>query len=170
MTFAYFEVMISTMLLLVQSILHPFHVSVTEVKFKEEKKTIQISVRIFLDDLEVTLQEYTGNKKLDILKKENWETINENLGKYLLENLKIYNEKGQLNAKYLGAEKEDEVMWAYVEIEKVKKLKTITVWNSLLTETFDDQENIMHFRAYEKVKSERFFKGAEQKVFTWESK
>lgn len=160
--------MFSTVLIVIQSLLHPFHVSVSEVKYKEEKKAIQISVRIFLDDLEMALQEYSGNDKLDITLKENWNLVNENLQKYILQNLRVYNDKGQMKANYIGAEMENDVMWTYVEIEKVRKLKTITIWNSILTETYDDQENIIHFRAYEKVKSARLHKGAEQKVFIWE--
>ncbi|MEP1096855.1 MAG: DUF6702 family protein [Cyclobacteriaceae bacterium] len=160
--------MISTVLFVVQSLLHPFHVSVSEVKYKEEEKAIQISVRIFLDDLEVAIQEYSGNKTLDITLKENWELISENLGKYIPEKFKIYNEKGELEVNYLGAEIEGEVMWAYMEIEKVKKLRTITIRNSLLHETFDDQENLIHFRAFDKVKSARLFKGEDQEVFVWD--
>ncbi len=163
-----FEAMISTVLIVIQSVLHPFHVSVSEVKYKEEKKAIQISVRIFLDDLEIALQEYSGNEKMDITLKENWSFVNEHLKKYILEKLKIYNDKGQMKANYIGAEMEDDVMWTYVEIEKVKKLKSITIWNSILTETYDDQENIIHFRAFDKVKSARLHRGSEQKVFVWE--
>jgi len=160
--------MISAVLFVVQSLLHPFHVSVSEVKYKEEEKAIQISVRIFLDDLEVAIQEYSGNKTMDITLKENWEFINENLSKYIPEKFKVYDEKGEFDVNYLGAEIEGEVMWAYMEIEKVKKLRTITIWNSLLHETFDDQENLIHFRAFDKVKSARLFKGKDQRVFVWE--
>ena len=64
------------MLSLVVSLLclaHPFHVSVSDIKYKEEQKAIQISTRIFLDDLEVALQAFTGNEALDIVDKSNWE-------------------------------------------------------------------------------------------------
>ena len=160
--------MISTVLFLVQSLLHPFHVSVSEVKYKAEQKAIQISVRIFLDDLEVAMQEYSGNETLDITLKENWPIIDKNLSSYLPEKFKIYNEKGQLEANYIGAEIDGEVLWAYMEIEKVKRLRSITIWNSILHETFDDQENLIHFRAFDKVKSARLFKGEDQRVFVWD--
>ena len=159
--------MFSVVLFVAYVLTHPFHVSVSEIKYKEDKKVIQISSRIFLDDLEIALRSYSGNEKLDITKELDWNIIEVSLGKYILENLKVYNEKGELQTSYIGAEIEKDVMWVYVEIEKVKKLKTITVWNSILTDTFDDQENIIHFRAFEKVKSTRLYKGTEQKVFVW---
>jgi hypothetical protein len=160
--------MISTLLFIFQIAIHPFHVSVSDIKYKEEQKVIQISTRIFLDDLEVALRTFSGNEKLNITAKEEWDFVNEQLGKYVLENLKLSNEKGEMETKYIGAEIEDEVIWIYVEIEKVKKLKTVKVWNSMLTESFDDQENLVHFRAYNDVKSERFYRGEEEKVFVWE--
>lgn len=160
--------MIYSIFVALQVLLHPFHVSVTEIKYKEEKKTIQISTRIFLDDLEETLQAYTGNEKLNITAEENWDLVDATLKKYVLEQLKLSSEKGSLELTYIGAEIEEDVMWTYVEIQKVKKLKKIKVWNGLLTDKFNDQENIVHFRAFEKVKSARLYKGDEEKVFDWE--
>ncbi len=161
--------MVFSILFVAELLLHPFHVSVSEVKYKEDIKSIQISTRIFLDDLEIGLRTYSRNEKLDIVKRENWDFVNEQLGRYLLENFKVFNEKGQLEAKYLGAEIEDDVMWAYIEIEKVKKLRTVTIWNSILTETYEDQENLIHFRAFGKVKSARHFKGKERQTYEWEN-
>ena len=156
---------ISTLLIAMQS--HAFHVSVTDVKFKEDKKAIQISSRIFLDDLELALQDYSGNTKLDILDEAQWETVDSLLSVYLLANFKISNAKGQYQINYVGAEREAEVMWCYLEIEKVKKLKEVTIWNNLLISSFPDQENLIHFNAYNKTKSGRCLKGAESKQFSW---
>lgn len=159
--------MFYSLVVILHLLVHPFHVSVTEIKFKKDQKAIQISSRIFLDDLEQALQAYTKKETLDILEPENWDFVNEQLGTYLIENVKVFNEKGQLKANYLGAEIEDDVMYAYIEIEKVKKLKSVTVRNSILTEVFSDQENIIHFRAFEKVKSARLYRGDDEKVFDW---
>ena len=148
--------------------LHPFHVSVTEIKYKEEEKAIQISSRIFLDDLELGLQAYTGNEKLDITLEENWDFINENLEPYLLERIKLWDEKGRAyEIDYVGAEIEEDVLWAYLEIEKIKKLKKVKVQNAVLHEVWGDQENLIHFRAFEKVKSARFYKGEDTDFFDW---
>lgn len=156
-------------LLYLQLFIHPFHVSVSEIKYKEDKRALQISIRIFLDDLEIALRQYTANETLDIMQKESWSYVDQHVNKYVHEKFQLLNDKGPMTMSYVGAEIEDDVMWIYVEVEKVKKLKTIIVQNSLLTETYDDQENLIHFRAFNKVKSARMYKGAEQKVFDWES-
>ena len=147
---------------------HPFHVSVSEVKYKEDEKVIQISTRIFLDDLEEALKIYGPWEKLEITDETQWEGINELLGKYLLEKVKLSSEKGEYDVSYIGAEIEGDVMWAYLEVEKVKKLKQVVITNYILLDVFDDQENIVHFRAFDKVKSSRLYKDKERVVFTWE--
>ncbi len=149
--------------------LHPFHVSVTDIKYKQEKKAIQISSRIFLDDLELALQEYSGNNKLDIMEPNNWEFINDNLKQYLLSKIELRDEKNRkYELNYIGAEIEEDVMWCYMEVEKVRKIESVTVKNSILFEVWSDQENLVHFRAFETVKSARLYKGNESQLFDWQ--
>ena len=160
--------MMTNLLFVCNLLVHPFHVSVTEIKYKEDQKTIQISARIFLDDLELGLREYVGNDKLDIMAESSWDFIEENLGKYLIRRIRLWDEKGKpYELNYLGAEIEEDVMWCYIEIEKVKKLRQVKISNSILHEVWADQENLVHFRAFDKVKSARLFKGEEAKVFKW---
>lgn len=161
--------MITLTFILFQTIVHPFHVSVTDIKYKADQKAIQISTRIFLDDLELALQAYTGNEKLDIIKKENWDFVNKTLEKYILEKLKLWDEKDrEYELHYIGAEIEEDVMWCYVEIEKVKKLNRVKIRNIMLHEVWGDQENLVHFRAFEKVRSARLFREEDTGVFEWE--
>ena len=68
--------MITLVLILFQSVFHPFHVSVSDIKYKEDQKAIQISTRIFLDDLELALRAFTGNEKLDIMDEKSWNLAN----------------------------------------------------------------------------------------------
>ncbi len=41
------------------TVLHPLYVSVIEIDHNAKDKTVEISVRIFTDDLEATLRKYT---------------------------------------------------------------------------------------------------------------
>ena len=162
--------MITAALIIFQSLIHPFHVSVSDIKYKEDKKAIQISMRIFLDDLELALQAYSGNDKLDITKAENWDFIKANLKPYILERLKLWDAKGRAyEMSWIGAEIEDDVMWCYIEIEKVKKLQQVKVQNNVLHEVWGDQENLVHFRAFDDVQSARLYKGEDTEVFDWGS-
>ena len=150
-------------------LLHPFHVSVSDIKYKEEQKAIQISTRIFLDDLEVALQTFSGNETLDIIDPTQWDFIKTSLGEYMLSKVSLADEKGrEYDLKYVGAEIEEDVMWCYLEVEKVKKIKSVTVTNKVLHEIWTDQENLVHFRAFGTVKSARLYIGEETKLFDWQ--
>jgi hypothetical protein len=161
--------MITVFVLSIISLIHPFHVSVTDIKYKEEKKSMQISTRIFLDDLELALRSYSGNEKLDIVAQAQTDSVQETLEQYLLEKVKLWDEKGrEYSLSYVGSEIEEDVMWCYLEIEKVKKFKQIKMRNSLLHEVWSDQENLVHFRAFEQVKSARLVRGEDTATFSWE--
>lgn len=160
--------MIASVLLLFHLLVHPFHVSVADIKYKEDQKAIQISMRMFLDDLELALREYSGIDTLDITDKADWAIVRGNIAPYVLENLQLWDEKDKpyvLN--FIGAEIEEDVMWCYIEIEKVKRLERVKIKNSVLTEVWGDQENLIHFRAFDGVQSARLFKGEEIEVFEW---
>ena len=149
--------------------IHPFHVSVTDIKYKADEKVIQISTSIFLDDLELGLRAYAGIETLDILDKSNWEYVNVTLEKYIMKRVTLSDEKGRsYDIKYIGAEIEDDVMWCYLEVERVKKIRSVIVTNKILHEIWADQENLVHFRAFDTVKSNRHIKGEETKKFSWE--
>ncbi|MEQ8907277.1 DUF6702 family protein [Ekhidna sp.] len=59
------------------------------------------------------------------------------------------------------------MIWCNMKIEKVKKLERVKVWNGILHEVWGDQENLVHFRAFEKVQSARLFKEEDTEVFEW---
>ncbi|MEM9339120.1 MAG: DUF6702 family protein [Bacteroidota bacterium] len=159
---------VKSLILLITSF-HAFHVSVTDIEYKEEKKSLQISSRIFLDDLEETLRATTDNKSLDITSEKDWDFVNKNLREYALKNIKLHGDKGLMDLNYIGAEIDSDVMWVYLEVEKVKKLKSIKVVNRMLMDAYEDQENIVHVRAHGKVKSARLFNGGDEELFEWEN-
>lgn len=161
--------MFIALLIFFESLIHPFHVSVSDIKYKPEQKAIQISTRIFLDDLELALQAYSGNESLDITDQTNWTLVNDQLKKYTIERIQLWDERGRsFMLNYVGAEMERDVMWVYLEVGKVKKLNKIKVSNTILHEVWGDQENLVHFRAFDDVKSARLYKGDETFVFDWE--
>lgn len=140
-----------------------------EVKFKEDQKVIQISTRIFIDDLEVGLRSFIGDQRLDLTESADWETIQKHIGSYMLDKVSVSSEKKSFEMNYLGAEIEEDVIWAYIEIPKVRKLNKIIIRNEVLLDIFSDQENLVHFRAFGDVKSERIRLNQKVKEFNWDN-
>ena len=132
--------------------LHAFHVSVCEIEFDAREQQLEISHRIFLDDLEIGLTDWSS-EKVDVLNPSDPKLLDQMIGKYLSENTNYTLNGKEVKATYLGSEREEGVMYCYQVITDVKKVKTLKVTNSLLMETYDDQINIIHIESYEESKS-----------------
>ena len=135
-------------------LLHPFHVSICDVTYDSNDKHLKISVRLFADDLEIGLSDYTNTPDLDISELDSTK-LNILLNTYLLENLHFTINKKKLPIHYLGSQKEDNGIWCFLENENLSPFNEISIFNSLLINFFGDQENLVHFRKNKTVKSLR---------------
>jgi hypothetical protein len=173
-TFGFMNLMISVTgvfhALVVAFGMHPMHVSVTEIKFDEKDKELEVVSRIFIDDFEKTLQNKLQQPELDILQPKNGLTTDQMAEKYLIEHVKIsLDNKAQL-IDYLGHEREGEAFIFYFVVSKVKKWKTIQISNDVIMETHDDQSNLVHVTVKEDVKSLRLTREKSADKLTFESK
>lgn len=123
---------------------HPFHVSVCDVEYNEEAKSIQLSQRIFLDDFEQTLnKKYRTNLVID---NEFSKVYRDSLIKvYLFESIHLSIDGKRKKGIYIGNEIEDDAMWCFIEFKRINKFKSLKIKSNVLIETFEDQANIIHF-------------------------
>ena len=138
--------------------LHPLHVSVTEINYDEKDRALEMMVRIFADDLETTLRKRYNEPTLDILNPGS-RSVDQMMTEYLTEKVSVAVDGKRQTLKYLGNERDGDAFIFYVEIPRVKKWKTIAVANSVLTEVFDDQSNLVHVTNGGTVRSLRLNKG-----------
>ena len=59
---------------------------------------------------------------------------------------------------FLGFERDDPAVICYIEIENIKKFKTIEVRNEVIMDLYDDQSNIVHVTYKGPVKSVRLMR------------
>ncbi|MDX1628346.1 MAG: DUF6702 family protein, partial [Fulvivirga sp.] len=64
--------------------------------------------------------------------------------------------------KYLGHELEAGAIYVYMEVEKVRKLNSLTVRNEVLLPVFDDQVNLVHVKVDGKIRSMKLEEGDEE--------
>lgn len=135
-----------------QIIAHPFHVSVCDIEFKKEAKAIQVSQRIFLDDLELTLNNrFEASFVIDDIATTS--ILDSLVSTYMEEHFKIHVDGKIQQGNFLGSEIEEDALWCYIEFEGVRKIKSIEITSTVLLESFEDQANIIHFKANEFEKS-----------------
>ena len=143
-TFFMKKILLSILLLpLLAFSLHKFYVSSIRVEHNKQEQTVQITLRIFTDDLERAVND---SFKSDIVidSEKDTEKIEELLHTYINNtfNVKINNELAALH--YLGKEFYADMTYLYIEIEKVKDIGSIEIKDSMLMETFPDQKNIIN--------------------------
>lgn len=140
-------------ILILMSFCHPMHVSVTEIEIDSEEKALKVITHIFMDDIEKNYRMVKGDNELDITADNVKTDFEQFLGDYLSKNLDISVNGNQIEVVYLGYEEEGDGLWCYMEAEKIKKVKTLEVKNTILLETFEDQTNIVHLEFEKKIKS-----------------
>ena len=162
--------MLFSWLFTLNALVHPVHISVTEVTYSEKDKALQIMSRIFIDDLELSIQKDLKNDELNILKPVTGQTTDQLVSTYVLKHLKLKVDGKAQALNYLGHEIEDLAIICYIEIPNIKKLKTVEVLNDVIMETHRDQSNLVHITYKEKLKSVRLTREKPVDVLTFETK
>ncbi len=125
--------------------MHKYYVSLCEIEFIKEKQSIQITLGVFIEDLEVSLIKNSG-KQLNLASKTEVVNIDDYYKKYLNEHLQISANGKNQSYKYIGKEYDGDIVRFYLEIIDIKDLKTIEVFNNILTDDFSDQKNIVKIK------------------------
>ena len=132
--------------------LHKYYVSVTEIEYINEQKSVQIISRIFIDDFESLLRNRYDERLTLAIENED-DLVNYYTEKYLKEKLKITINGQPLEFNFIGKEYEEDIMLNYLEIVNVDNISSIEVTNRILFKLFPAQKNIVRFKINSKNKS-----------------
>jgi hypothetical protein len=131
---------------------HKYYISLTKIDYIKEKKTVQVTMRFFIDDVEKTLQS-RYNIQLELATKQENEKANFYLDKYIGQKFKITINQQKRTLNYLGKEYENDVVFFYLELENIDNIKQIEVQNNMLFEEFEEQENYIKLNINNKKKT-----------------
>lgn len=131
---------------------HPFYVSVCQVDHNPDTGALEMSFRIFMDDLELAL-ETMGTERLRLGTERESEKADHYIGRYLARHVVIEINGRSVSTAFLGKEVDPDAIWCYMEVENIPVLESMTMTNSLLLETFEDQVNLVHVNANGQKKS-----------------
>lgn len=141
---------------------HKYYVSVTEVNYAEKEQSLQITTRVFYDDLEKVLQErYDESVKVE---SSSDKKVDFYIEKYFKKKLEIVVNGKVLELQFLGRELEDDLVYCYLEVKDVSKINSISVKNKLLFDVFEEQQNIVHVNIKPHKKSFLLVKERDQGV------
>ncbi len=127
---------------------HDIHVSMCELRFNEESSSFEVSIKIFIDDLEMAIKK-EGYTPLNLGTTKENELTEEHLASYLDKYFFIEIDGKKLSAHFVGKEiSEDyQAVWCYVEYSaEINKAQKCTLTNRILLDIYSDQRNIMDIR------------------------
>ena len=146
-------------LLMLTGSLHPYYISIYQLTYKDEDQSLQITARIFTDDLEHAL-EAQGVQKLNLGTQKENPKADAYIEAYLDQNFKLAIDGKPVKYRYLGKETElDGVTWCYMEVTDIPRPKAISVTNHALLELHDTQTNMIHIKVGDQKKSLLLRKG-----------
>lgn len=147
----YFK-LLSVALLFLNFTMHKNYIAYTEIEYKEDKKSVQIIMNIFVDDIELAVnKEYKTDLKL--ADKNEDPKSDKYLLKYLNSHSKITINNQRKAYKFIGKEYYGNILSFYLEIENITSFKTIEVQNDILIEHFPDQQNLIRVTVNKNRKS-----------------
>jgi hypothetical protein len=135
---------------------HDYHASITDAKYNPRTQSLEVAVKVFMDDLEDALSRRSKTKVTYSQAPQVQQWVQEYIGASLSFEL----EKGKpLRHTFVGSEQEVDVVWVYFEVPlQTKELTHLYVRNVVLQELFNDQMNIVNLDYKGKISSNLFQK------------
>ena len=122
---------------------HPFYLSVVDIKHDAKQQTLNVSIKLFTNDIEDALKK-TTDKPIDLLNPKNKAEMETELMNYIKKRLSLTVNAKAVNLNFIGYEKEEDAIWTYFEVKKVIQPKIIKVDTKLLFDFLPQQTNIVH--------------------------
>ncbi|MEN3322982.1 DUF6702 family protein [Mariniflexile soesokkakense] len=132
--------------------IHKYYISVTQIDYLQNKQSVQITTRIFIDDLEKLLRE-RYDESITLEGNEEQSTADLYIERYLNEKIKIKINNKEANLSFIGKEYDVDLVKCYLEIEGVKKIESFEISNEILFDLYSDQQNIIKTKINSQQKS-----------------
>ncbi len=132
--------------------MHKYYISLTNIEYKKENNSLQITVKLFIDDLQETINNtYNTNHELTLQNERS--VVDSLIVKYSTDHFKIELNETATKYLYLGKEYDSDVVYLYFEIENIQNFYSIGIQNNMLIEFFPEQKNIVKLNINKRKKS-----------------
>ncbi len=126
------------------TLMHPVHVSFTNVEYIEEKNEISVSFQIFTKDFELLFY-HLFEINLDLSNQESYNKYQNKTDQYFNHHFKFGADTLKLENN--GYKRTDEFTWFYYRIPLKSSLPDkLIVQNTVLFDLFFDQKNLLIFK------------------------
>ncbi len=145
---------------------HPFYVSVCQIDYNSDTNSLEITLKLFTDDLESAL---IGNdaEELYLGTEKEVESADSLISAYIVKHLSIDVEGKRQAWQYLGKEVDIDATWCYLEITEVPVLNELKLSSRIFLESFETQQNIIHVAVGKRKKSLLLDRGETSGILTF---
>lgn len=127
--------------------LHDFHFSRLEMNYNDDEQIIECTISVFIDDLELALQELNPQKYYLGTEKEIAES-DKFIAEYLEQSILLSGDNGVKSLNYIGKETSDDLMAFYIHFfVPWEKSESLSIEIDLLSEIYGDQKNLVEFES-----------------------
>lgn len=131
---------------------HDYHVCITQVDYNPNRAALEISVKLFADDIEKAITKL-GGPPMHLGEAREVVGTDSLLSMYLRHKLTFAVDGKVHTWHWVGHEAELDEVWCYLEITGIDELPSLQVTNGILTEVYEDQSNAVHVRVGPTTKS-----------------
>lgn len=137
-----------------RSVDHDFHVSKLDVRYNPSSKSCELTLHLFLDDLEAAMKA-SGMVVESLKTSDEDERSNTKISQYLTSKIRITADGKLLNLQYIGREEAErfDAVFIYLEADQAGVPGQLNVENKLFHEIFTDQKNIVSVTFDKKLKA-----------------
>ena len=136
--------------------MHPVHVSITNMDYKPDQNKITLSFKVFRNDFQL-LFVHLYQLNIDFDDEENYQKYEGKINDYFTSHFKIMDNKDKpYYISYQGMKKDEDSMWFYYDVPINKKKDSFTIINTILFDLYFDQKNMFIFNYNNKEKGYMF--------------
>lgn len=146
--------------------LHPYYIGVTELHFYPDKMRVEMSVKIFTDDLEDAIRAYS-KQPVDLIRQQGKPETDQAIFGYLGNRIRLDGDGKLIRFGYIGYELIDDACWIHWEAAIDSVPRNISFFNNAIYERQPTQQHILHFYWGDKKKSGRIYRERDLFSFSW---
>ena len=127
------------------SFTHDYYVSITEVVSVSEKQQLQLTTRVFTDDMEAYFNSQT-NATILLSPDHNSILIDTLVERFFHNNFKVFFDDNELEINYLGRQYQEDQMLIFTEVTELRPPISYEIQNTILIPFRTKQQNIVRVK------------------------
>ena len=131
---------------------HEEYYSFTHIRYKESEKSLQITMKLFINDVEAAMKK-NYDKNFELNSDREPENSDELVDQYLRTKFTVTVDGKIQNYQWIGKEYNKDMVYIYLDISDLEKFQSLQIQNTMIMDVYSIQENIVKITAFGQEKS-----------------